>query len=537
MYKVLIVDDEAVIRSGISAIIDWEKEGMLVEDHYANGTEALTAMSERSFDILITDVKMPLMDGIQFTKRALELYPWLKVILISHYSDFEYVKEGLKTGAVDYLLKLTLNSEELLAVLRKCTSLLEEERRRALELHYFRQSVSYRKRKGLEQEIKRRIVQKRSSSPSADWAPEWMDRQYACIYLMLDKAEEWIENHGYLYVHFLLEEIQEAFYEQIAEGAAMQAADSSLLLVVPGDEGNYIQTILKWKSILEAERGISISGGTAVKQGAHQLLHGFADSRSACQRRFFDGLGGLYQVKAPDAGLNAGKDTGIANDYDWSLFFEMIRGGDPVSSAVELALKRWKNGALKPEQVRQEACELLAGIHQLHPDSRWLLPHRQGILLRTETLEQLASCLTDQLEEIRQSLMPAVADNGYGGQLITKALEYIAAHYTENLTLQSVADIVHLSKSYFSLYFKKQTGRNFIDYLIELRIREAKRLLTQNDIRIYDVAVAAGFKDVKYFGKAFKKVTGLTPLEYRERHQTTGSYVHKMSSFNPRCPA
>ncbi|BCG61460.1 response regulator transcription factor [Paenibacillus sp. URB8-2] len=524
MYKVLIVDDEAVIRNGISAIIDWEKEEMLVEDHYANGTEALTAMSERSFDILITDVKMPLMDGIQLTKRALELYPWLKVILISHYSDFEYVKEGLKVGAADYLLKLTLNRDELLAVLRRCVSLLEEERKRALELNYFRQSAAYRKRKGLEQEIKRRIVQKRPSSLATGWAPAWMDRRYACVYLTLDKAEEWIENYGYLYVHFLLEEIQEAFYEHIAEGAAMLAADSSLFLVVPDNEGDSEKLILEWKSTLEAGRGISTSAGTAVKQGIHHLLKGFADCRSACQRRFFEGLGGLYPMKVVETGVKAYENTYIPND--WTLFSEMIRSGDPVSSAIELALERWKNGTLNPEQVRQEACELLAGVHHLHPDSRWLLPHRQDMLLRTETLEQLSSYLTGQLEEIRQSLMPALADNGYGGQLITKALEYISAHYTGNLTLQSAADSVHLSKSYFSLYFKKQTGRNFIDYLIELRIREAKRLLAQNDIRIYDVAEAAGFKDVKYFCKAFKKVTGLTPLEYREKHQVTGSYVN-----------
>ncbi|MNC55740.1 Bifunctional transcriptional activator/DNA repair enzyme AdaA [compost metagenome] len=121
-----------------------------------------------------------------------------------------------------------------------------------------------------------------------------------------------------------------------------------------------------------------------------------------------------------------------------------------------------------------------------------------------------------ELEAIWKSFIPKLSDNGYGGQLITKALEYIAVHYTENLTLQSVADTVHLSKSYFSLVFKKQTGRNFIDYLVELRIREAKRLLAQTGSRIYDVAGAAGFKDVKYFSKVFKKATGLTPVEYRE---------------------
>ncbi|MNN48685.1 Bifunctional transcriptional activator/DNA repair enzyme AdaA [compost metagenome] len=145
------------------------------------------------------------------------------------------------------------------------------------------------------------------------------------------------------------------------------------------------------------------------------------------------------------------------------------------------------------------------------------MPAEQLELIRkTETLEQLASFMVGELEQNGMSIIPQLSDNGYSGQLIARALEYIAAHFTENLTLQSVADTIHLSKSYFSLLFKKQTGRNFIDYLIELRIREAKRLLAQDDSRIYDVAQGAGFNDVKYFSKVFKKGTGFTPVEYRE---------------------
>jgi two-component system response regulator YesN len=150
-----------------------------------------------------------------------------------------------------------------------------------------------------------------------------------------------------------------------------------------------------------------------------------------------------------------------------------------------------------------------------------MLHERHDQLFQAETIDQMVTLLVCQLEEIRTALTPKLIDNGYDEELIKKALEYISAHYTESITLQSVADIVHLSKSYFSLYFKKQTGRNFVDYLIDLRIREAKRLLVENENRIYDVAEAAGFKDVKYFSKVFKKVTGLTPMAYREKHQVS----------------
>jgi two-component system response regulator YesN len=110
-------------------------------------------------------------------------------------------------------------------------------------------------------------------------------------------------------------------------------------------------------------------------------------------------------------------------------------------------------------------------------------------------------------------------DKGHGGQLITKAIEYIKLHYREELTLQEVADTIHVSKSYFSNLFKKQSGQNFIDYLIDLRLHEAKRMLVQNEYKIYEVAEKSGFNDVKYFSKLFKKMTQMTPVEYREKHQ------------------
>ncbi|QSF45637.1 response regulator transcription factor [Paenibacillus tianjinensis] len=515
MYRVLIVDDEPVIRNGISAFIDWDKEGMTVEDHYANGVEALSALESLSFDILITDIKMPLLNGIQLMKQALALCPWLKVILISNYSDFEYVKEGLKLGAVDYLLKLTLKREDLLAVLHRSISMLEEERRKDSELNHYQQGALYLDRKRVEQEIKRYIAQEQTFPESTVWAPAWLEESYVCVHLMLDAAEEWRENYGYLYVQLLLEELQEGFYEQMREGSALLVAESSLFLIFPDLEGEVEEQLDQWKRLLEAKWGISTSLGFAQEQGVRRILKGYAESRLACQRRFFEGLGGLYRWGGSEVN-HVQTLTDTEANHDWTPFFEMIHKGDPASFAIDFALERWKSGILRPEQVQLEACSLLAGAYQSNADAGPLLSERYEMLRKTETLEQLASFMICELEEMGKSFVPKLSGNGYGGQLITKALEYIAAHYTENLTLQCVADTVHLSKSYFSLLFKKQTDMNFIDYLIELRIREAKRLLAQNDNRIYDVAGAAGFKDVKYFSKVFKKITGLTPVEYRE---------------------
>jgi two-component system response regulator YesN len=523
MYRILIVDDEPVIRKGITSFIDLEKEEITVDDQYANGEEALAALKKQRYDILITDIKMPLIGGIELTKQALELYPWIKVILISNYTDFEFVKEGLKLGAVDYLLKLTLKKDDLLSVLQRCITLLVEERKKDFELTNYQLGAVFLERKRVEQELKRMIAQEQTSPILAEWTPEWLENSYACVYLMLDHADEWRENHGYLYVQLLLEEWQNMFYMHVEEGAALIVAESSLFIIVPNHDGDMHRgRLLEWKQALEDEWKVSTSAGIVVEQGISCIFKGFINSRAACQRRFFEGLGGLYPTNNSDTfteKIPKGKEI----QHDFSPLFEMIRNGDPISSAIEYALERWNGGYLTPEQVKQEACIVLTGVFNLHGVEEPMLVERHDLIYQAETMKQMVALLICQLEENRTSFLPKLTENGYDENLIAKALEYIAAHYTENLTLQNVADTVHLSKSYFSLYFKKQTGRNFVDYLIELRIREAMRLLVESESRIYDVAKAAGFKDVKYFSKVFKKITGLTPIAYREKFQVTKS--------------
>jgi two-component system response regulator YesN len=516
MYNVLIVDDEPIIRNGIKAFIDWEKEGMRAEADCANGVEALAAMESRPADILITDIKMPLMSGIQLMQRALQLYPRLKVIMVSSYSDFEFAREGLKLGAVDYLLKPTLEAEELMSVLKRCTAMLEEENKKQSELTRYHVDSVYRDRKKLEHAFKRMMVQEHQEESSNSWAPAWMGRNLLCAFVMLDRAEELRETYGNLHAQLLLEELQESFYRHIDEGIGLLASETGLFVVLPDYEGNAEALICSWKSKVKDELAISISLGISALNGISEIRQGFVCSRTACQRRFFEGLGGIYSANVQQQCEPGGKVNAIPAPA-WTELAEQIRGRMPISTVMEKMVERWKQSHPDSEQVKQEACSLLTEVYQIYGDTGTFLPERLDLVRHAESLDQLDSILTRQLEELGRLKTSMVADKGHGGQLITKALEYMAGHFKEDLTLQSTADAVHISKSYFSLLFKKQTGHNFIDYLIDLRIREAKRLLTVKDSRIYEVAEAAGFNDVKYFSKLFKKMTGLTPMEFREQ--------------------
>lgn len=519
MYRVLIVDDEPVIRNGIKAFIDWEREGLAVAADCANGVEALSLMESLPVDILITDIKMPLMNGIQLMQQSLQLYPRLKVIMVSSYSDFEFVREGLKLGAVDYLLKPTLEAEDLLAVLMRCIASLEEEKKRESELSRSQLDTVYRDRRKLEQELKRLIVLEQECDYK--WVPEWMNHTITCAYVMLDDAHELREIHGNLHAQLLLEDLQELFYTETKEGlAALVTSDSSLFLLLPDGMHEAGPLLHQWKQLLAHIFGVSVSLGICPLQGIHEIRHGFTKSRHACQERFFQGVGNIFSANEVNGAALRQQDADIAEIPNWTMLAEQIRGRSPISNIIKQVHDRWSGGQLDPAHIKQEACSLLTETFQNSVD-KGTLPELLDHVRSVETLERLEGILCRLLEEVGKGPSLKQPDRGYSGQLITKALSYIHSHYTEDLTLQSTADAVHVSKSYFSLLFKKQTGQNFIDYLIDLRVREAKRLLVMNEFRIYEVAEAAGFNDVKYFSKLFKKITGFTPVEFREKHQTS----------------
>ena len=197
---------------------------------------------------------------------------------------------------------------------------------------------------------------------------------------------------------------------------------------------------------------------------------------------------------------------------------EWIRAGNGTKKVIDGFVSKWSTGSMTPEQVRREAYELLSAHAYLNGDSKTLSDYRDHIW-RCDTVGQLEAALRHFAQEMEHPGQLRLQDKGHGGQLIAKAISYIKLHFREELTLQEVADTIHVSKSYLSNLFKKQSGQNFIDYLIDLRLHEAKRMLVQKEYKIYEVAEKSGFNDVKYFSKLFKKMTQMTPVEYREKHQ------------------
>lgn len=507
MYRVMIVDDEPVIRYGIKASIDWEKEGFQVAGDFANGAEALEAMKAQPVDILITDIKMPVMDGLALTRSALKLNPHMKVILVSSYNDFDYVREGLKLGVVDYILKPTLEPEDLLQLVRKCEEKLRESERLENRLLGALAGEVERERRMYENALKRFLVHKSEELP-ADGCPKWLDAPYTAVYVMLNRVHALEEKYGFLHKSIVLDSLTDVFYHCFPEGIAFPTAENELFFLIPHDKEPDRELSLLQR-MMEKETGTGVSFGYTSGIGRDTVKISFHLSFEACQRCFFEGEG-IYRYN----GLEQNKEESGDCNLTSMLQASPEPGDEPLHDMLERWRSCWAAGGKQPSELKEEACKVLSVMFKQSADPYALVESFER-LYKSETLDELCDSLKEQIAELRKISIDKI-ENIAAQNPVAKALEYIRQHYLETLTLQQVADYVHVSKNYFSILFKKTTDQNFIDYLINLRIQKARELLTSTDLKIYEVAEQSGFNDVKYFSKLFKKITGFSPIDYRE---------------------
>ncbi|MEW9050045.1 MAG: response regulator [Neobacillus sp.] len=511
MYNVIIVDDEPIIRFGLKSSIDWANEGLCLLGDYSNGEQALKAMeNEVQVDILITDIKMPVMDGITLMKKALNLFPKLKIILVSSYNDFDFVREGLKHGAVDYVLKATLEPEAFLQTIKSCVEKIDVEKAYEQKINLAEQTSSIKERKVVEQEIKRFLLsEKEVKANELSFAD--IQGPFIVVFMKMKNMDKVVEEFGYLYKSLIFEEIQEQFYRVNKEGTIFPIGETGMIHFnkKPADPNNYI---LRLKQQIETNTKFRFYSGFDITSELTGIEAAFQNSLLACQRHFFNNQEDIFSFEKTETKsipkLKASKIKEFLLPYD----------DQRVKSFLENRQAEWATGQLSPDSIKKEACDILTNLFMNKMEISILIEKCTALKL-TDSLEELSSMLIAEIKECDQYIKNQIDMSFTDNKLVEKALLYIHDNYTQELTLQEVADHIHISRNYFSILFKRLVSKNFIDYVIELRIKKAKALLSHSSLRVYEVAAESGFNDVKYFSKLFKKITGISPGDFRIHQQ------------------
>ncbi|MFB9274068.1 response regulator [Cohnella cellulosilytica] len=501
MYNVLLVDDEPFITEGLIDAVDWSAFGLEVVGSAENGKRALELLRQVPADILITDISMPVMNGLTLIRQARELLPDLKVVILSGYNEFDYLKEGLRLGIENYLLK-PVHFDELRETLSGTVDKLNAARpERAFgedEIGILRDNVMKRWLTGRigPAELEERLgmlgigPMKPYSAVAVVRAPRASGDGYAEAAKLL-AGEEAV-------VLFRDTEGDDAIavFGMDDPELGRRMAEKKLLSLVEAGEGQLLVS-------LGGAQPTGSAGESYEQARRAQPLFLIAP-----ELRFIDcdELPSASAVALPDGLLEW---DAYAKDFVAKDKPELLR-----RIAADFAALRSAGGA-DPARAKGAAVELIIRM-KLETDK----------LNRPDAAEAYRSALdravgADSFEELEEAVTAAAtfSVDSFAGEdmspVIKQVLRHIQEHYAEPMTLKSLGQTYHIHPNYLGQLFHKQTGETFADYINKFRIGKAKELLLESPLKVNEIARQVGYWEIGYFYKQFKKHVGIVPSEYK----------------------
>lgn len=534
MYRVLIVDDESSVRSGLRDCVDWEALGLEIAGEAEDGEIALPLAASASVHIVLTDVRMPHMDGIALAQKLRETHPSVKVILISGFGDVDYLKSALKLEAVDYILK-PVRLQELNEVLSRVVRILQEED--AARQSWLDQQMKLNQSIPLlrERYLTTLVVDGIKSRDSLEEKFQLLNiqlpvevEQLGVFVIRVDDfsaaSHEMTERDKQM-LSFALLNISEDIIKQAYGGHAFESKPGEYVGLVhfgSDQEEERLFTIIqecRTQINLLLKRNVTIGIGSTVHDW-FSLPDAYRIAAEAAEHRWFLGKNQIITMDSL-AGPPGSHHSALQLDVRSCISVLKSPGWPTVTRFLDDAFGQGKEAAPVPYgriicMYMIIACselllELDISVGALHQSER----HFMNRLPAIETVAELKQTLLDHV----RLTYDVIADKRERKtrNVVTLIKDYIEERYAKELTIAEIASSVYLTTTYICLLFKQETGMTINDYVIEVRLREAKRLLSDPSNKTYDICYAVGYKDPSYFSKLFKKHTGFTPSEFRER--------------------
>lgn len=537
MLKVFLVEDEVVMRKGIKNNIPWEKEGFVLVGEASDGELAYPLIKKTKPDILITDIKMPFMDGLELSSIVKKEMPNTKIIILSGYGEFDYAKQAISIGVTDYLLK-PISSAKLLESIKEVAAVIEKEQEQLKMMEQYenemRENITI-KRQNLFQKI---LAGQSSAMEIMEEAQDLGLELTAPAYLVM-MFKTVIYGDSSCYSEALVKASKEimdlaASYEQVL---TFDRGLEGLAFVIKGDGEEELQDftaefVRALKAVMDGYHSVEYFGGIgSVVQRLRDLSQSYDAASKAFSSRFFTEWNKIISYKDVSKMHHLNEDKIDLNaiqssQMDRKEVEDFLKNGtiEEVDNFIEEYFLRVGESNYKSLMFRQYivmdlfACVLgfLEGLG-VNPDK---LPEELQNINETATkilsIENLKFRLRKLFSEAIQ-----LRDNASKGKfhlLLEEAKHYIKENYYHNdISLNTVATNVNISPSYFSSIFSQETGQTFTEYLTEVRIEKAKELLMCTNLRASEIGYQVGYKDSHYFSYIFKKETGCTPKEYRMR--------------------
>ena len=522
MLSVVIAEDEALVRIGIASAIDWKAAGFELVGEASDGVEALELCERKRPDVVITDIRMPRMDGLELIRRLREKLPETHVLVLSCYDEFAYAREAIKLGVEDYLLKMDISPEALLESLRNVAARCAAESRKGVV-----RGEEARERSGPAAAIEA-FLRGETLEDASPLDPVFTHGRLVVLYALADRTRQGAPNasRGMLLVDTTAGLIRDCLKHQ-AENITVILPDDAIVSVLAFDpicsdkkvEAEVEKAFGKISDSLERSLGMSVSvGASQPKQGLQALPRSLAEAKKACGMRFFSGLGRLYTFN--EGALNPMEDsrevprmTAIVEallDCDESRLLGIIDG----------AMKHFQDSGEDPQNIRMYFYRLLFvyidQIESMGGDYSEALADKTAWIerfMKTEFIEELAAHVVDLTKRVLSYIKEHRSE--HRKQLVARTHAWIDANYPKEISLDMLANYLNINTSYFCKVYRQATGHTFVERITQVRLNKAKTLLQTTDLMVYDIAANVGYQNSEYFCRLFKKTVGLTPLQFR----------------------
>lgn len=506
-YRVMLLDDEYPVRRLLRECVDWAALGARVCQEAENAAQARELLGDSVPDIIFVDINLPVENGIDFSRRILREYPSVQVIIVTGYEEFNFIQECLRIGVADFITK-PIDPEEIAQAVKKVIERLQRQRSRHEAYEAAKQQLKESTQVSRENFV-RQLLQGLVTSE--------------IIYMQDEDLRAWMAEDIFQAALLLFSReippfLRELFRERVCgeRGLLCTFPDNRRFALVSNRLGEDMEGTIK--RITEGVGQAFRAGIGCARSGINGACLSAEEALTALHAAGEEGV--LHYISLEDTSL---ADTRLRARRDLRTVCQYIRTGH-TKEAVGLIRQELErhSSILELNLCRESAAEIVSALVELlrekNLEEKILFPGEDTPLKK---IFQITSCpeLVSYMESLVRAACGAVRGKD-GSGVVEGICRYLERNYHEtSLTLQKIAETFHMNYSYLSRLFKEEEGVSFSEYLTGIRVEEAKRLLAESQLKIWEIAENVGFSDPHYLEVCFKRINHISMSRYRQHHR------------------
>ena len=528
LYNVLLVDDEADVLQAMKKKIDWEALGFCLAGTAENGQEALEMAEQLHIDVVMTDIKMPYMDGLTLCKNLKQSYRNMKVIIYSGFDDFEFAREAVHLEAEEYLLK-PISAGDMEAAFSKVRKKLDQEYDEYRNLNrlseYYRKSLPAMREQLVMGILEGRIAGERARAMMETYEI-CLDSPFyvvAALYMDVNPREEQPQP-AQLFTLSLKDMVQD-YLKNRTRFFSTAFLDQVIVIFMLDEREEIDQVLYHLDQICKMGFRVLKSSVTAavgqICANTDALHTSYEEAVNAMEYRSILGSGQVLYINDIEP---CSEENILVTEHEFQNLVHAVKLGnrDETNAAIAQIMDSIRKEPISPGQYQLLFMELLSELmkigraYKLHPNQ--IFGEHAGSwqeLYRMVTVDELEGWLQEVCTNLRHVLRHERRDSA--ARLTEQAKAYIEEHYKESdLSADSLCRCLNVSAAYFSTIFKREVGMSFVAYLTKIRLEHALELLRTTEDKTYIIASRVGYMEPNYFSYVFKKQYGISPSKYRE---------------------